>query len=59
MILESTQTLTEIITRSFAGGKGGCLVRITDNLKGLVCRLSENMGAETSCPLKGMVLISV
>jgi hypothetical protein len=47
MTLGSTQPLTEMSTRKFAGGKGGRRVGLT-TLPPSVSRMSENVGAPTS-----------
>jgi hypothetical protein len=51
MALGSTQPLTEMRTR-FLGGKGGRCVGLTTLPPS--CRLSRNLGASTSCNLKGL-----
>jgi hypothetical protein len=53
MALGSTQPLTEMSTRNFPGVKSGRRVGLT-NLPPSMSRLSENVGASTSCKPKGL-----
>jgi hypothetical protein len=52
MALGSTQTLTEMNTRKFPGGKGGRRVGLTTSPPS-VSRMSENVGASTCHSPKG------
>jgi hypothetical protein len=52
MTLESTQTLTEMITTNLPGGKSDRRVGLT-TLQPSVSRMSENVGASTSPNPKG------
>jgi hypothetical protein len=56
MALESTQTLTEMSTMNLPGSKKRP-ARRADNLAA-VCRMSENVGASTSCNPKGFHCLS-